>query len=113
IKGLMKELSFNQTIIDDLEVVKDWFGPHLSDGEKQRIEIISAIMKKPDTLFMDEATSRVDHDAKTDNKGKIERLLKQHLPNTTIVYTDHNPSNSGFCDNRIYLSNSRKTLAKR
>lgn len=107
VKHLMKELGFKQSIINDLEVVKDWFGPHLSDGEKQRIEIISAIMKKPDTLFMDEATSRVDHDAKTDNKGKIERLLKKHLPNTTIVYTDHNPSKEGFCDNRIYLSNTQ------
>lgn len=108
IKYLMKELGFNQTIINDLQTVKDWFGPHLSDGEKQRIEIISAIMKKPDILFMDEATSRVDHDAKTDNKGKIERLLKKHLPKTTIVYTDHNPSESSFCDNRIYLSNTKK-----
>ena len=65
IKLLMKELGFKPKTLTDLEVVQDWFGHHLSDGEKQRIEIISAIMKKPDTLFMDEATSRVDHDAKT------------------------------------------------
>jgi len=113
IKSLMNELGFKPQTIHDLEVVQDWFGHHLSDGEKQRIEIIAAIMAKPDTLFMDEATSRVDHDAKTDNKGKIERLLKKHLPQTTIIYTDHNPSEGTFCDNKIYLSNAKKTAAKR
>lgn len=108
IKELMNELGFKTATINDLEVVKDWNGLHLSDGEKQRVEIISAIMKQPDTLFMDEATSRVDHDAKTDNKGRIERLLKKHLPNTTIIYTDHNPSDGTFCDNKVYLANNPK-----
>lgn len=65
-------------------------------------------MKQSDILFMDEATARVDHDARTDNKGKIERLLKRHLPKTTIIYTDHNPSNGSFCDNKIYLSNAQQ-----
>lgn len=112
IKELMKELSFKTQTINDLEVVKDWNGPHLSDGEKQRVEIISAIMKQPEVLFMDEATSRVDHDTKTNNKGKIEQLLKKHLPNTTILYTDHNPSNGNFCDNKVHLSKSKPKIGK-
>lgn len=114
IKQLMNELGFKPSHIRDLEVVRDWSGPDLSDGEKQRIEIIGAIMKNPDFLFMDEATSRVDHDAITNNKGKIERLLKQHLPKATIVFTDHNPSEGPFCDNRIYLSNKmRRSLVRK
>ncbi len=108
IKSLMRELGFKPQTIKDLDVVKDWYGQHLSDGEKQRIEIVGAIMKKPDILFMDEATSRVDHNAKTDNKGKIERLLKKELPKATIIYTDHNPSAKGFYQNVIRLSNSKK-----
>ncbi|MBS0287323.1 MAG: ATP-binding cassette domain-containing protein [Proteobacteria bacterium] len=104
IKHLMKQLGFKPETIRDLEKVKDWYGQHLSDGEKQRIEIIGAIMKQPKILVMDEATSRVDHHAKTDNKGKIERMLKEHLPKTTIIYTDHNPSNNGFCDHTIDIS---------
>ncbi|MGE3318801.1 MAG: ATP-binding cassette domain-containing protein [Candidatus Berkiella sp.] len=103
IKSLMKELSFKPETIRDLNVVKDWYGQHLSDGEKQRIEIVGAIMKEPEVLFMDEATSRVDHAGETNNKGKIEELLKKHLPNTTIIYTDHNPSKSNFCENRVAL----------
>jgi len=103
VKSLMQELGFKPETIRDLEVVKDWHGQHLSDGEKQRVEIVSAIMKEPEVLFMDEATSRVDHDKKTNNKGKIEELLKKHLPKTTIIYTDHNPSESKFCDNKITL----------
>lgn len=104
VEGLMKDIGLKQTIISELDTIRDWSGPFLSDGEKQRIEIISAIMKQPKVLFMDEATSRVDHDKRTNNKGKIESLLKKHLPETTIIYTDHNPSDNNFCDNEIYLS---------
>lgn len=104
IKNIMHELGLKQSIIDDLLIVKNWNGPYLSDGEKQRIEIISAIIKKPDLLFMDEATSRVDHDVHTNNKGKIEQVLKQYLPHTTILYTDHNPSPAGtFYDHKISI----------
>jgi len=107
IKSLMKSLGFKKAIIDDLQTMKDWSGPYLSDGEKQRIEIISAIMKNPDILLMDEPTSRVDHDKKTNNKGRIEGLLKEHLPNTTIIYTDHNPSvNGAFNNNQVHLTRS-------
>jgi putative ATP-binding cassette transporter len=108
IKQLMRELGLKPTHIRDLEKVKDWSGQDLSDGEKQRVEIISAIMDKPDNLLMDEATSRVDHDAKTDNKGKIERAIKKHLPKATVIFTDHNPSEGEFCDNKIYLSSNKR-----
>lgn len=108
IKQLMRELGLKPSHIRDLQKVKDWSGQDLSDGEKQRIEIIAAIMSKADNILMDEATSRVDHDAKTDNKGKIERALKKHLPKATIIFTDHNPSDGDFCDNRVYLSANRR-----
>lgn len=110
VKSLMRELGFKPSHIRDLQKVKDWFGQDLSDGEKQRVEIISAIMKKPDILFMDEATSRVDHDKRTDNKGKIERLLKRELPKATIIFTDHNPSEGNFCDNKIYLAPQKRKV---
>ncbi len=101
---LMKELNFKEETIKALKVVKDWNGPHLSDGEKQRIEIIGAIMKEPEIIIMDEATSRVDHDVKTDNKGNIERVIQKYLPNTDVLYTDHNPTAAGkFYNNKIYL----------
>lgn len=84
IKRLMKKAKFQQSIIDDLEKVKDW--NHLSGGERQRIAIISAIIKKPDVLFMDESTNGLD---KT-TKSIIEKLLKRELPNAAIGAIAHN-----------------------
>lgn len=105
IKGLMNELGFNRRIIDSLEEVKNWYGQDLSDGQKQRIGIICAIMQKPEPeiVIADEMTSRVD----PKNKAKVEAVLKKYLPKATIIYTDHNPSN--FYDNRISLADVKKT----
>ena len=88
---LMIRAGLRSSIIEGLQVAKDW-KKELSGGEKQRIAIISAIIKKPSILFMDEATSGMDH--KT--KEKIEKLLKEKLPHTAIGYIDHNPSNESM-----------------
>jgi putative ATP-binding cassette transporter len=111
VKLVLKELGFKPSTINDLETVKDWHGQHLSDGEKQRVEIANAIMKEPDVVVLDEPTSRVDHDAKTNNKGRIENALKKYFEKKTIIYTDHNPSDT-FCDNKIYISNINKMASR-
>ncbi len=109
VKLVLKELGFKPSTINDLETVKDWHGQHLSDGEKQRVEIANAIMKDPDAVVLDEPTSRVDHDAKTNNKGRIEKALKKYFAKKTIIYTDHNPSDT-FCDNKIYIQADKRSL---
>lgn len=120
IKSLMKKAALKTFIIENLHRVKDW-KKELSGGEKQRIAIISAIVKKPDILFMDEATSALDHST----KKKIEALLKEKLPYTAIGYIDHNPSDEGnmvqsakqytpqrdkqFFDNTVTLKKAQKS----
>lgn len=99
IHTLMKELNMSRKI-PLLDKKRDW--EKLSDGEKQRCMIICAILKKPECLVMDEATSRVDHTEGTNTKKRIEDCLKKHLPNTTIIFTDHNPSDT-FHDNIVEM----------
>lgn len=88
IKSMMRKCKLKEATIQNLLLVKDW-SKELSGGEKQRIAIISAILKKPDVLFMDEATSAIDKRTKLE----VEKLIKDELPNTAIGYIDHNPSN--------------------
>ncbi len=107
-KSLMHQFGFKPETIKDLEMVKDW-NSQLSDGEKQRIEIIGIIMKNPDIFIFDEATSGIDHV----NKAKIERALKDLTPSRTFIQTDHNPSKGNFIDNIINISTSQSEPRKR
>lgn len=87
--NLMKKLGFKQETINSLDEKDEW-GKRLSGGEKQRIAIISAIIKKPDILFIDEGTNGLD--PKT--KALVERALKTHLRGKTIVAIDHHVDNT-------------------
>jgi putative ATP-binding cassette transporter len=64
----------------------------LSPGEQQRIAFARALLQQPAWLFLDEATSSLDEDA----EQHLYRLLKEKLPQTTIVSIGHRPSLLAF-----------------
>jgi vitamin B12/bleomycin/antimicrobial peptide transport system ATP-binding/permease protein len=64
---------------------EDNWPQRLSGGEQQRLAIARAILDKPDWLFLDEATSSLDERL----EAEIYRMLKEVLPNTTIVSIGH------------------------
>ena len=107
IESLMKKSGIKPGIIKSLHSVDNW-ETRLSGGEKQRIAIISALIKKPDVLLMDEATSNID----IANKGKVEKLIKEELANTAIGFTDHNPSDHLPKTNVYIPSKMKKPLTK-
>ena len=57
----------------------------LSLGEQQRLGIARAILHAPDFLFLDEATASLDEPA----EAALYKLLKERLPNATIVSIGH------------------------
>jgi putative ATP-binding cassette transporter len=69
----------------------------LSMGEQQRLGFARALLAKPDWVFMDEATASLDPDAESD----LYRILKQRLPNATLVSIAHRPSVAAFHDGRL------------
>lgn len=72
---------------NQLDEVAHW-GQRLSPGEQQRLAIARALLYRPDWLFLDEATASLDEEIERVLYG----LLRERLPNTTIISIGHRPS---------------------
>ncbi|VEB34579.1 ABC transporter [Legionella sainthelensi] len=64
---------------------KDTWSKRLSLGQQQRISFARALLKKPDWLFLDEATASLDEES----EDQLYSLLKEKLPNTTVISIAH------------------------
>jgi len=64
----------------------------LSLGEQQRLGIARALLHRPDFLFLDEATASLDEPA----EAALYKLLKERLPNATIISIGHRSTLAAF-----------------
>jgi putative ATP-binding cassette transporter len=72
----------------------------LSPGEQQRIAFARALVQKPDWLFLDEATSAVDETG----EARLYTLLRDRLPNTTLLSVGHRSSLRPFHTRQLVLT---------
>ncbi len=80
-------------------------GSNLSGGQKQRLAIARAILRKPDILIMDEATSNLD----IITEKAIEKTLEQMSGKTTMIIIAHRLSTIKNCDS-IYVFEDGKII---
>ena len=80
-------------------------GANLSGGQRQRLAIARAMLKKPDILILDEATSNLD--AVTERA--LDRTIHEFAKDMTTIFITHRLNVIKNCD-RIYVMDKGKIV---
>ena len=78
-------------------------GSNVSGGQKQRLCIARALLKKPKILILDDSTSAVD----TATDGKIRRAFREEIPDTTKLIIAQRISSVQDADRIIVMEEGR------
>lgn len=78
-------------------------GTNVSGGQKQRLCIARALLKKPKILILDDSTSAVD----TATDAKIRKAFAEEIPDTTKLIIAQRISSVQHADHIIVLENGR------
>ncbi len=95
--------SFIQEFPDKYDTYIEQGGANVSGGQKQRLCIARALLKKPKILILDDSTSAVD--TKTD--ALIRRAFKEEIPGTTKIIIAQRISSIEDADKIIVLDEGR------
>ena len=80
-------------------------GTNLSGGQRQRLAITRAILKKPDILILDEATSNLD----SITERAIEQTIEEYSKGITTFIIAHRLSTIKRCD-KIYITDKGRIV---
>ena len=91
---------FIQRFPDGYNTYIEQGGSNVSGGQKQRLCIARALLKKPKILILDDSTSAVD----TATDANIRRAFREEIPNTTKLIISQRISSLQDADRIIVLN---------
>ena len=94
---------FIRTFPDGYDTYIEQGGTNISGGQKQRLCIARAILRKPKILILDDSTSAVD--TKTD--ALIRQAFREEIPNTTKIIIAQRISSVMDADQIVVMDNGR------
>ncbi len=81
-------------------------GNNVSGGQKQRLCIARALLKKPKILILDDSTSAVD----TATDAKIRRAFREEIPDTTKLIIAQRVSSVQDADRIIVMDERKRSM---
>ena len=94
---------FIKSFEDGYDTYIEQGGTNVSGGQKQRLCIARALMKKPKILILDDSTSAVD--TKTDSL--IRKAFKEEIPDTTKIIIAQRIASVEDADKIIVIDNGK------
>lgn len=94
---------FIQTLPKGYETEMGQGGVNVSGGQKQRLCIARALLKKPKVLILDDSTSAVD----TATEGRIRQRMKEYLPDMTKIIIAQRISSVRHADQILILDDGK------
>ena len=95
--------SFIQEFPDKYDTKIEQGGTNVSGGQRQRLCIARALLKKPKILILDDSTSAVD--TKTDSY--IRKAFKEEIPNTTKIIIAQRVTSVEDCDRIVVMDEGK------
>ncbi|MDD2647424.1 MAG: ABC transporter ATP-binding protein [Eubacteriales bacterium] len=92
---------FIMSFPDGYQTVMGQGGVNVSGGQKQRLCIARALLKRPKIVILDDSTSAVD----TATDAKIRKALREQLSGTTTIIIAQRISTVQDCDRVLVLDN--------
>ena len=92
---------FISTFPDGYDTYIEQGGTNVSGGQKQRLCIARALLKKPKVLILDDSTSAVD----TYTDALIRKAFREYLPQTTKIIIAQRISSVQDCDRILVMHN--------
>ena len=94
---------FIERMPDKYETYIEQGGTNVSGGQKQRLCIARALLKKPKVLILDDSTSAVD----TATDAKIRKAFAEEIPGTTKIIIAQRISSIEHADRVIVMEDGK------